>query len=500
MRAGGDGFRRGGGDDRLSPSGGMRSWPAGRLDLLIRSALSPIPQARQAWRSWTAARRFEDITWQEMRLLGTVSARLPELDPHSPLRPRIDGILKNRWVLAQLKLRDTRDAFERLRGAGVSFIVFKGGAFQAEGLSSANRRVLGDIDVLVRPGDALPALDALHGGGWEATNGESVEYLRRLATVRLNGNFRKGHHGNVDLHVSPFHYSRDDASLDESLWSRARPALLGSAPVLVPDPTDSMLIVLAHATESANGDWTVDVATRIREQSIDWDRLVEMAGRRGIVPACLAGLSYLSLRIGVALPDTVTARLASLDVPFAQRLKYWSNVRDRAERGVSEKIGNRLADLMLERQGFSVVVKDRTAITVTRSTVAPLALARTGRTSLVAPPGRGLQHEVRLPDPGGRSRLVVRLTFANPVRSRRLFFDVCVDGVAVARLRTRAGGGAGSGDVGRTFRFSLPAPAGDAVSLRISARPAHFLRPDATAAEIEDFGPHPFDVAGVWAD
>ena len=478
----------------------MRSWPEGLLDLLVQSALSPTAQARQAWSAWTAARQFDEITWQEMRLLGAVQARLPELEPQSPLRPRIDGILKNRWVQAQMKLRESRPAFECLTASGIRFIVFKGGAFQAENLSAANRRVLGDVDVLVHPKDALAALDALHRGGWEATNGESVEYLRQLATIRLNGNFRKGSHGNVDLHVSPFHYSRSDESLDEDLWQRAVPARLAGLPVLVPDATNAMLIVLAHATESANGDWTIDVATRVREQAIDWDRLVETADRRGIVPACLAGLSYLSLRVGVPLPHDVIPRLSALRVPFAQRLKYWSNVRDRSERSLPEKAANRLADRLLVRRGFSVVVKDRSAITVTRSTLAPAALAKRARSSLVEPSDPGLEYLWHLPGLEGGTRLLVKLGFACPVRSRRLFFDVCVGEIAIARLRTRAGGGRTAKTVTRSFRFDLPAMDGSAASLRISARPAHFLRPGAAPAEREDFGPFPFHVAGIWAD
>lgn len=477
----------------------MRSWPEGLLDLLIQSALSPTGQARRAWSAWTAARQFDEITWQEMRLLGAVQARLPELDPRSPLRPRIDGILKNRWVQAQMKLRAARPAFECLSACGVPGIVFKGGAFQAEDLSAANRRVLGDVDVLVHPRHARAALDTLHSSGWESANGESVEYLRQLAAIRLNGNFRRGAHGNIDLHVSPFHYSRKDGALDDEIWRRAVPARLAGWPVLVPDATHSMLIVLAHATESANGDWTIDLATRMREQAIDWDLLVETAERRGIVPACLAGLSYLSLRIGVPLPDDVLPRLSTSRVPFAHRLKYWSNVRDRSERSLPEKAANRLADLLLVRQGFSLVVKDRSAITVARSTLSPAALVRRARSSLVEPSAAGLAHLRHLPDLEGRSHLLVKIEFACPVRSRRLFFDVCVGGIAIARLRTRAGGGRSAKSVTRSFRFPLPAPDGRVPMLQISARPTRFLRPDATQAEREDFGALPFHIAGIWA-
>lgn len=430
-----------------------------------------------------------------MRLLGALYPRLSELDPKTPLRPRIDGILKHRWVLAQLKLNGACEAFDCLRTAGISFMVFKGGAFQAEGFSSANRRVLGDIDILVHPRNVLAALEALHREGWAAANGESLEVLRQLAAVRLNGNFRKGRHGNVDLHVSPFHYSRRGTAL-EDFWARARPAHLGASPILVPDPTDSVLIVLAHAADGTKGDWAVDVATRMREQDIDWDRLADMADSEGIVPACLAGLTYLSRRIGLSIPDHVLTRLSTDKVPVSQRLKYWSSAVDHADRGVAEKIAGRLADFMLDRQGFSREVKDRRAIAVSRSMIAPWT-ARRGRRHLAPAPGLDLKQSVQLPRLEGQTRLVLQLTFEEPVRSRRLFFDVCVDGVAVARLKTRAGGRTLPRMTTRRFRFHVPGSIG---TLRISARPSHFLRPNATESEIADFGPFAFQVDGVWID
>lgn len=471
----------------------MRSWPEGVLDLLIQAALSPAPQAGQAWRSWQASRRFEDVTWPEMRLLGALYPRLSELDPESPLRPRIDGILKHRWVLAQLKLNGACEAFDCLRAAGVSFMVFKGGAFHAEGFSSANRRVLGDIDILVHSRDALAALDALHREGWAAADGESLEMLRQLAAVRLNGNFRKGHHGNVDLHVSPFHYSRR-AALDD-LWARARPAFLVTRPILLPDPTDSILIVLAHAAESTKGDWAIDVGTRMREQDIDWDRLAVMANLLGIVPACLTGLAYLSRRVGLSVPDRVLARLSANKVPVSQRLKHWSNTVDRADHGLARKVTSRLADLMLDRQGFSREVKDRRAIAVSRSMIVPWGAASRRRSRIGSAPGLRLEHTVQLPRLDRQTPLVLQLTFEEPVRSRRMFFDVCVDGIAVARLKTRAGGHAFPRMITRRFRFRVPGSSG---TLQISARPTHFLRPNATEAEIADFGQFSFQVDGVW--
>ncbi len=477
-----------------------RSWPKGVVDLLVRTALCPAPEAARAWQAWKQARDFDDITWDEMRLLVPVAARLVELDPASPLRPRIDGLAKHLWTRTQLKLRETAHALDCLNQAGVPLLVFKGGAQYAEGLAVSPRRVMGDIDILVRLDDADRTLDALKLGGWTPASGDSFAFLRRLAAARLRGNFRKGPNGEIDLHVTPFHFSRDAERLDAALWSRAKAARLALQPVLVPDPTDSMLLLLAHAAEGTGGDWAIDAATRIERQEIDWNRLVETADERGLVPACRAGLGYLSEGLGVPVPAHATASLASLRVPAAERLKYWSNVRHPSERDWIEKSANRLADRVLRRRGFQLELKDEHVILVRRAARPLGAWFYRDRSG-----GRKAASEATLEDHRTLvavregAQLVIELELAPPAKLRRFLFEVCVDGVAIARLRTRAGGDGSGEGVSKLFRLPLPKGATGNLKLSIAARPLRRLQPSASAADIADAEALPFRVVGVRA-
>ncbi|MBN9008578.1 MAG: nucleotidyltransferase family protein, partial [Rhizobiales bacterium] len=311
-------------------------------------------------------RDFDDIAWPEMRLLVQLAPRLHRLDPANPVLQRVDGIAKHLWTSTQLALFQSGPILAALNRAGIPFVVFKGAAQYAEGLARG-RRIMGDVDLLVHRGKAVAALDVLEAEGWQASNGESFDLLRELARIRLSGNFRKGTHGEVDLHISPFHFARLDFELDESFWGLAQPAMLAGQSVRVPDPTDSILLLLAHSTTSESGDWAMDIAARLTAQPIDWPALSNRAARRGIVPACLSSLRYLREELGVPVPEEALARLAAVRVPLGERLKAWSNIRDRAERGLVEKAANRVADRMLRKRGFSVVVKDRRAIFVGRS-------------------------------------------------------------------------------------------------------------------------------------
>mgnify|MGYP001025099558 CR=1 FL=1 len=473
-----------------------RSWPDGHVHLLLQAVLAPEAQAKAAWQAWQARRNFDDIVWTEMRLLASLSVRLPQLDPETPLRPRIDGLTKQLWTKTQLSLRETASAFDRLAADGIPFLVFKGGAQYAEGLAAATRRIMGDVDILVRPEDTVRALDSLAADGWTATNGESFEYLRELANVRLSGNFKKGERGEIDLHNSPFHFARIQPLLDEAMWRSAQNAKLALRPILVPAPTDATLLLLAHSATSESGDWAIDLAARIDRQAIDWALLASMAYQRGLVPACLAGLRYARQELSLPVPDAALAAMASRPAAFGERLKYWSNVRDRSDRNLLEKAGNRLADRLLRHQGFSLIVKDRRAITVTRPRIPFRWLLGLAKPVEGLPDGRSLLHTLTLRQP--RRSLILKLTLEAPAMSRRLFFDITCNGVAIARLRSRAGGRGAGREVSRTFHLPLPNGLVGDISVAINARPVRFIPPDATDREAAALGPTPFQLAGVW--
>lgn len=472
-----------------------RSWPTGRVALLVRAALCPPAEAARAWQDWKAARNFDDITWDEMRLLVPVAARLAELDPTSPLRPRIDGLAKQIWTRTQIGLRESCQAFEGFNEAGVPFIVFKGGAQYAEGLAVSPRRVMGDIDVLIQKHDVAPALAALEASGWLAVGGESYAFLRQVLPARLRGNFRKGKHGEIDLHVSPFHFARSTPALEEALWTRARPASLALQPVLVPDPTDAMLLSLAHGAEGGGGDWAIDAATRMARQQIDWDRLVNTAEQRGLVPCSRDGIAYLTQGVGLAVPDHVPARLAQARVSAAERLKHWSNTRHPDDRSRVEDLADGLADRILRRRGFDLVVKDAR---LTRAMRTPGVWMNRRRGHDATPSEAALDHHRSLHDARDHAALFLRLRMDPPEKPRRFLFEVRVDGVVIARLRTRVGGDGGAAPVDRLFRLPLPRGKRDKLHLVISARSLELVRSKATAAEIARLAAAPFRIVGLW--
>lgn len=472
-----------------------RSWPDKSIDLLLKACVLPMARARSAWARWLVGRTFDDVSWHEIRLLSALSTRIAELDPHTPFRPRIEGLARSHWTRTQLALRESAEAIDILDQAGVPNLLIKGAAQYAGGLAGKIRRILADIDILVRPEQAAHAIEALISAGWSGANGESAAYLRAVGDIRISTNLLKGRYGEVDLHSTAFHYRRIDRVADDLLWASAEAGNLNGQPVMVPSPAVNVLITLAHATASHGGDWALDVAKRIEHQPIDWDTLVDLAARwRLNLPVC-AGLLYLQEQLEIPVPTVVVQRLANAPSDWADRLKLWSNVRERGERRLGEQIVNRLTNRVLARRGYELPVSDRKRLAVIRpQALAALAFYRASQTVALRPEAADWNtHAILTLDTDDvASKLVIELEFRVPRRSRRIYFDLSRGKKAFARIRTRAGGRRAGAR--KRVAAVVSVPAGENTEISIEARPTLFVRPGAADLPLDIITAVPFRV------
>lgn len=468
-------------------------WPPLHIDLLLRANLAEEERAREAWQEWRRTHVLDAADWQESRLLAPLARRIHELEPDSELLPRLEGMAKWHWTQTQFTLTEIVPALDALNAAGIPCMLFKGGADYAEGLAPATRRIMGDVDVLVQPDDIVRATDVLCQSGWESSSGESLPYLRLLAPVRASTNFRRGRYGDIDLHRVVFHFSKRDAELDAALWSRARLLLFKGKKVLVPSGEDSIVISLASGVGGNSGDWAIDVSHRISVSSLDWDRIVETAARRGLVPTALSGLTYLR-SLGLAIPERAITRLHALHVPTAEWLKYWSNVRGHGRRrGLAKKVINSIADLGLPRRSYEYRVRGNEPVPVRRPSIwwrlgwAPVAVAKTSHEWSTS-------HSLHVGKAG--SACMVALCVPPATASRRVFFDVRIGELALTRLRARSGGQRKREHLLR-FRFPLPAQNGP-VDLTVESRPVSYQDAGTTSNTRDNFGAVPFQLVGAW--
>ncbi|MHC4590784.1 MAG: nucleotidyltransferase family protein, partial [Planctomycetota bacterium] len=132
----------------------------------------------------------------------------------------------------------------------------------------------------------------------------------------------------IDLHVRPFRLLRYARLLpDEAIWERAVPVRMGSATVYVPSAENMLLHLAVHSAIHGNGRglWLHDIKrwAEARGDALDWDRLVDAAGRWRLARAVLSGFRATGAAPGPVCSPSVCDRLARMPANWRDRLALW---------------------------------------------------------------------------------------------------------------------------------------------------------------------------------
>ena len=284
------------------------------MEALLHAAVSEPEIAREAWGRWILGRSLEDVSWQELRLLGAVAGRAELLGVTPEQRPRLDGIRRFIWTRTQLKMAAALPVLRQLGGRGVPFCLLKGAALIAGGHLAAGERFIRDVDVLVARSRLAEAVEILFSAGWKPEHYASPEEVFSLGFPRRHAlAFRSQDHpgDEIDLHLSASELGRFPKS-DDGLWSRARETRLFGLTAFVPAPEDLLCIALVHSylsDRTEEHDWAVDAVALARRPGFDWRVLASESHRRGVDALVCARLQSLRAMRALALPEDALREL-----------------------------------------------------------------------------------------------------------------------------------------------------------------------------------------------
>ena len=209
-----------------------------------------------------------------------------------------------------------------LKGPMLSVALYQGKAL----------RTSSDLDLLVRPSDALGAKRALEAIGYRLTSvphwPADTAYLRNL-----NGQLSftdPAERLNVDLHWRLLPKYFPASFEDAQIWSKLRLVPWGRAQARTPAPEHLLLFLCGHGTKHAwqRLGWVCDVARLIEvEPDLDWKEVFAQARRTDTLRMVSLGLLLASDLLGVELPPAAVnlmatdARTHSLSRTVANRLR-----------------------------------------------------------------------------------------------------------------------------------------------------------------------------------
>jgi hypothetical protein len=277
------------------------------------AALGDTDAARGAWTAWLDEQDIDRASWSEVRLLGVVAGRLPELATGNPAEARLPGIRKFLWVQTQGCLQACAPLIKDIVGQGVPVLLLKGAARVAQSPKSAAERLIRDVDILVPPATANRSLRLAIARGW-VFDGWQINVRQTDPHAAHHAWSVRGPGGELDIHHFSNHLNRLEGD-DDGMWSRAQPATIMGTQCVVAAPSDALLTSLAHGVRySTDGarDWMVDAYELVKTAAVDWGLFSEEAQRRKLESIAIEGIEQIEHAAGRHIVPATVREILSL--------------------------------------------------------------------------------------------------------------------------------------------------------------------------------------------
>lgn len=278
--------------------------------LLLKAALAVKPGASFWWGQYWA----QGMLAEHGYLLGWVYQRLNQEGFRGAGMVPLKQAYLASWGRQMEMEKLARQALDDLQAAGVRPVLIKGLAVGCW-LKLASHRSMADFDVLIAPHELDQAASCLEQQGWSQR--QPIPGRDRRAILHGMSWSKDGHC--LDLHWFIMPECLDSAQ-DDECRARVQTLQLRGQPCLALDPTDLLLHALVHGCKCGSSDgWVVDSSLLLQRAEVDWNRLLEQAGRRRVVSQCRATLLFLARELQAPVPATV---LQSLAQPSLSRLDW----------------------------------------------------------------------------------------------------------------------------------------------------------------------------------
>lgn len=214
-----------------------------------------------------------------------------------------------------------------LHANGIKVILLKGAALAVTVYGSFAKRPMGDLDILVAPGDADRAWKLIRDTGWTVEYEEGDEFynnFHHLAALVDPSSLKIV----LEIHRSMLPFEGPFAFDEGAVWDDASSVTVGSVEAWVPSVSHQLLHYSVHFSWShlftALGRTVRDIGMVLRTAAVDWDDFTALAQRTNA-----ATCAYWMLSITRTITDApVPAEI--LDVLRPRQPRFVSRVLERA--------------------------------------------------------------------------------------------------------------------------------------------------------------------------
>ena len=272
-------------------------------ELLLRAVTSEGSEAVAAYKAWRATVDFKGpIDPETAAMLPQLYESLLRLGLDDPLMGILAGVSRRAWYENQTLLASLQRALDSLAREQVDCALVGEIPLVLIYHKNLHSRRIGQVDIVVSPGQAQRAARVLSTAGWTAQSPLAAEEVTYKHMKRFTGPASRI----LNLH---WHFigSASSAAADEFFWAARQPFVVHGADARRLSPTAMLLhSLLADTAELAAMPalWILDERTLIAgaEQELDWDQIVAFATREKLASRLRRKLQLLD-RFGVPVPD-----------------------------------------------------------------------------------------------------------------------------------------------------------------------------------------------------
>ncbi len=319
--------------------------PTGDQELLLAAALLPREAALAAWKTWRSRHDAADADPGSLRMFPQIHLNLSlGAAGGAGMEGDLDVLRRahrGAWSRNQRLIAAARPVLASMQEAGLAPVLLKGSSLALTVYGDAGARPMVDVDLLVRPQQALEAGAILASHGFVPQFRFDEQRVRTLNGVGfVHAATDRPAFGAIDLHWHLLPEPCDEA-FDEAVHANAKPATLAGLPVLVLDATDELLLACAHGIRwnpTPPFRWAADVHLLVTRAgtAIDWSRFVETTLRHGFSLPVLTAFRYAIGTLATPVPAAVVADLERVTPGLRERLEFLVRVSP----GVEGTFGN----------------------------------------------------------------------------------------------------------------------------------------------------------------
>jgi hypothetical protein len=290
---------------------------------LLRAIARRLPAGGAADRIDWLAERVRD--WdglfrmaEEHRMLPMLASRLGEMGPAVPpvMQERLRAAYDRNAFHSLANAAELISLLKAFDQAKIAAMPFKGVVLGASVYHDLTTRPAGDLDVLIRYTDVLPAAAILLKRGYELKTPVRANGMPADPSYYYEYHFERQTDGMVmelrwRLELSR-HFKRDLGM--DWVWPRRRTAILAGAEVPVMSPEITLLVLCMHGSKHVWSRliWICDVAQLLDSvPSLDWQEVLHEGKRLGLRRTLTLGVLLAHRVAGAAVPPAVLQRYES---------------------------------------------------------------------------------------------------------------------------------------------------------------------------------------------